>query len=224
MGDLILNVLPYALAAAAAAPVVAVVTAVILAESRRPILSAWIFTTGAGALAIFYSIVLLAVAAGSGAFDDGNTEAGAIVDLVLGSIFFLLGLFAVFSKESPEKEAATRQRVQRAATAGLGGMLVTGVVAQVINIDALAVFTGALKEVAEADVSVAEGAAAVAAGLAVMLVPYYGPAVIYAVSPERSGKVLREMIEWLLGHSKGLEIVVGLGFGAVFLIKGLSTI
>jgi hypothetical protein len=36
--------------------------------------------------------------------------------------------------------------------------------------------------------------------------------------------VLRGMSNWLLGHSRGLEIVVGLGFGAIFLIKGISTI
>jgi hypothetical protein len=78
--------------------------------------------------------------------------------------------------------------------------------------------------VAEADVSIAEGVVAVAIAVAVMLLPYYAPAVVYALSPERSGKVLRGMSEWLLGHSKLLEIVVGIGFGAIFLIKGISTI
>jgi hypothetical protein len=78
MGELILNVLPYGLAAAAAAPIVAVVTALILAHSERPLLSAWVFTAGA-------------------------------------------------------------------AAGGLRGMLVTGVVAQVINVDAMTVFTGAIK-------------------------------------------------------------------------------
>jgi threonine/homoserine/homoserine lactone efflux protein len=224
MGDLILNVMPYALAAAAAAPVVAVVTAVILAQSRRPLLSAWVFTAGAAALVIVFAVVALAIAGGSGAFDNGNSEAGAIVDLVLGAVFLALGILAIFSSEDEEKENAQREQVQRVATAGLGGMLVAGVVAQVINVDALAVFTGALKEIAEADVSIGEGAVAVLVALAVMLLPYYGPAVFYAVSPARSGKVLRRMSEWLLGHSRGLEIVVGLGFGAVFLGKGISTI
>jgi hypothetical protein len=54
-------------------------------------------------LVVVYSVVLLALAAGSGAFDDGDSEAGAIVDLVLGAIFLLLGTVAVFSKESPRR-------------------------------------------------------------------------------------------------------------------------
>jgi NAD(P)H-hydrate repair Nnr-like enzyme with NAD(P)H-hydrate dehydratase domain len=111
-----------------------------------------------------------------------------------------------------------------AAAAGLGGMLATGVVAQLINIDALAVYTGALKEVAESSVSAGEGAVAVFVALAVMLLPYYLPAVIYAVSPERSGRALSRMSDWLLGHSRMLEIVVGLGFGAIFLTKGVVAI
>jgi threonine/homoserine/homoserine lactone efflux protein len=219
VGELIVNVLPYGLAAAAAAPIVAVVTAVILSESKRPILSAWIFTAGAAALDIVYSVAILAAAEGSGAF-DGGSDAGAIVDLVLGAIFLALGLSAVFSHPDPEKEQAQEKRIRQAAAAGLGGMLVTGVVAQLINIDALAVYTGALKEVAESSVSTGEGAAAVLVTLALMLLPYYLPVLVYAVSPERSGRALTRMSDWLLGHSRMLEIVVGLGFGAIFLAKG----
>jgi threonine/homoserine/homoserine lactone efflux protein len=223
VGALILNVLPYGLAAALAAPIVAVVTAVILAKSERPLLSAWTFTAGAAALDIVYAVGLLALANASGGF-EGSSNAGAIVDLVLGAIFLALGIQAVFSHESPEKDASRRERVDRAASAGLKGMLITGVVAQVINIDAMAVFAGAIKETAEANLSSAQSAIALLVALAVMLIPYYGPAILYAFSPERAGRVLGEMSEWLLGHSRGLEIVVGLGFGAIFLAKGIATI
>jgi hypothetical protein len=50
-------------------------------------------------------------------------------------------------------------------------MLAAGVVAQIINADAIAVFAGALKEVAAAKVSDTEAAVAVAVTLAVMLIP-----------------------------------------------------
>jgi threonine/homoserine/homoserine lactone efflux protein len=223
VGGLIVNVLPYGLAAAAAAPIVAVVSAVILAESKRPILSAWVFTAGAAALDIVYTVAILAAAEASGAF-DGGSDAGAIVDLALGAIFLVLGVSAVLTHPDPEKEEAQQKRIRRAAAAGLGGMLVTGVIAQLINVDALAVYTGALKEVAESSVSTGEGAVAVLVALAVMLLPYYLPVVIFAVSPERSGRALARMSDWLLGHSRMLEIVVGLGFGAIFLVKGAVAI
>ncbi len=200
------------------------VTALILAESKRPLLSAWAFTAGAAALDVAFAAALLAIAEASGAFGGGGSEAGAIVDLVLGGIFLLLGVAATFSRDTPEKQAAQRERIERAAAGGLRGMLLTGIAAQVVNIDAMTVFTGAIKEVAEADVSTGQAVVALAVALAVMLIPYYGPAVVYGLSPERSGRALARMSDWLLGHSRMLEIVVGLGFGIVFLAKGLVTI
>jgi small-conductance mechanosensitive channel len=224
VGALILDILPYALAAALAAPIVAVVTAVILAESKRPLLSACAFTAGAATLDLVFAVALLAIANASGAFGSGDSEAGAIVDIVLGSIFLLLGVVAVFSKDDPEKQAAQRERIRRAASGGLRTMVITGIAAQAINIDALAVFTGAIKEISEAGVSTGQAAVALLVGLAVMLVPYYGPALVYAVAPERSGPRLRGMSEWMLDRSRLLEIVVGLGFGAIFLAKGIAEI
>ncbi len=220
---MILNVLPYAIAAALAAPVVAVITAIILAESKRPLVSAWAFTAGAAALVIAFSIALLAVASASGV-DEGSSDVGAIVDLVLGAIFLGFGVLAVFSKPDAEKEAAQEKRIRKVASGGLGAMLATGIVAQVINVDALVVYVGALKEVAVADVSTVEAIIAVLVAIAVMLVPYYGPALVYAASPERSGPKLKRMSDWLMARSRALEVVVGLGFGAAFLIKGITTL
>jgi hypothetical protein len=224
MGQLILNVLPYGLAAAAAAPIVAVVTALILAKSKRPLLSAWVFTAGAAALDVAFAAALLVAANASGAFEGGGSTGGAIVDIVLGAVFLAIGIRAFFSSESPDQQARQRERIERAAAGGLRGMLITGIVAQVVNIDAMTVFTGAIKEAAEADVSTAQAVVALASALAVMLTPYYLPAVLYALSPERSGRLLGSMSDWLLDHSRMLEIVVGNGFGAIFLAKGVATV
>jgi hypothetical protein len=113
MGNLILNVLPYGLAAALAAPAAAVVTALILGESRRPLASAATFIGGAALLDAVFIGVSLALAAATGF--DGGGDAGAIVDVVLGVLFLALGLLAIFSKESPEK----RPRSERASTVWL---------------------------------------------------------------------------------------------------------
>jgi Kef-type K+ transport system membrane component KefB len=98
MANLLLDVLPYGLAAAAAAPAAAVVTALILGESRRPLTSAWTFTAGAALLAGVFAGAMLALADATGY--DGGGDAGAIVDVVLGALFMALGLFAVFSHET----------------------------------------------------------------------------------------------------------------------------
>jgi threonine/homoserine/homoserine lactone efflux protein len=200
-----------------------VVTALILAKSSRPLLSALLFTAGAAALDIIFAAGLFVAANASGAFDEGGSTAGTIVDIVLGAVFLAIGVKALVTRESPEQQASQRERIERVATGGLRTMLLSGVAAQVVNVDAMTVFTGAIKEAAEASVSSLEAAVALAVGLAVMLIPYYVPALLYAISPERSGVALRRMSDWLLGHSRALEIVAGLGFGVAFLAKGIAS-
>jgi len=101
-------------------------------------------------------------------------------------------------------------------------LFAAGLAVQVINADALAVFLGGVKEVAEANVSSGEVAIAVLVSLMCMLIPYYGPLVLYAASPARASARLAQMIEWMLAHSRTLEIGIGLLFGALFLAKGTS--
>jgi threonine/homoserine/homoserine lactone efflux protein len=219
VASLLVQVAFYGIAAAIAAPVAAVVTSLILDKSKRPVASAWIFTAGAAFLDVAFAVVLLA----SGAFDNGG-DAGAYVDVGLGVLFAMLGILALFEKQDPQKDEAKRQRVEGLASAKLTRLFATGIIVQVINFDAIAVFGGALKEIAQADVTTREEIFATLFGLALMLSVYYGPAVLYSVVPERAGPILRGMTEWILRNSRMVEIVIGLGFGAMFLYKGLSVL
>ena len=222
MGDLLLQMLFYGLAAFAAAPVAIVVSALILGKSQRPQASVWTFTAGAAFLDVVLIVVVLAVLAATGA-DDGG-DASAYLDVGLGALFLAMGLLALFSKDSPEKDAARQARAEGIASAPLPKLFVAGILVQLINIDAMAVFGVGLKEVPAADVSTAEALVAVAFGLAVMLAGYYGPAVAVALSPVRARGLLVRMTVWIMAHSKGLEVVVGVAFGLAFLSKGLAVL
>ncbi len=216
MGSLLVQVAIYGVAAAAAAPIALVVSALILGKSSRPLPSAWMFVAGAAFLDILIAVVVLA----SGIFDDGG-DAGAYFDVFLGVVFSATGVIAIFSKDSPEKDAAQRARADKIATAKLPMLFVAGIAVQVINFDAIAVFGGAVKEVAAADVSTGEAVIALAFGLAIMLSVYYVPALIYMLVPKKASSLLAAMTEWIMSNSRMLEIVVGLGFGVLFLYKGL---
>jgi hypothetical protein len=219
VGSLLVHVAVYGLAAACAAPIAAVVSALILGKSTRPQLGAWTFTGGAAILDLVVAVVVLA----SGAFESGS-DAGDYVDVALGVLFAALGILAVFETESPEKEAARAARAERIATAKLTTLFAAGILVQIINFDAIAVFGGAAKEIAEADVTTGEAVFALLFGLAIMLIVYYGPALVYALVPGRSAALLGRMTDWIMGNSRAIEIVVGLGFGAYFLWKGLSAL
>jgi len=217
--SLLAQLILYGLAAAVAAPVGAVVSAVILSKSKRPIAGVLVFTAGA----LLLDVVIVVIVLASGAFGGGG-DAGAYLDVLLGVLFALLGVLAVFQKESPEKEAARRARVDSIAVAKLAMLFVAGIAVQVINFDAIAVMGGGLKEIVEANLGGGEEVGATVFLLALMLIPYYVPAVMYALAPQRAGKMLTAMTEWIVSNSRRVEIVTGLAFGVLFLWKGLAVL
>jgi hypothetical protein len=222
VGSLLVQMAIYGLAAAAAAPIALVLSSLILAQSKSPVASVWVFTAGAALLDALVIAVALVV---FGASDlESGGDASAYLDVALGGLFFLVGVLAIFQRESPEKNAKQRQRAQRVASAPLPRMLVMGVLVQVINIDAMAVLGVGLKEIVVADVSTAQALVALLFGLALMLIVYYGPAVYYQLF--RAGAVprLHAMSEWIMGNARMLEIVTGIGLGGVFLWKGLAVL
>lgn len=219
MGSLLVQVAIYGLAAACAAPVAAVVSAVILGKSARPVISTWTFVAGAAFLDVVFAAVILA----ADLFENGG-DAGAIVDVGLGVLFVAMGLIAVFQTESPEKDAAQRARVDRIATAKLATLFGAGFLVQVINFDAIAVFGGALKDIGEADISTGQEIVATLFGLAIMLSVYYVPVLIYMIDRKRAEPMLARMTDWIMGNLRMIEIVVGLAFGIYFLAKGLAVL
>ena len=57
-----------------------------------------------------------------------------------------------------------------------------------------------------------------------MLLPYYVPIVMFAIAPERAAVLLRDFSNWLLEHSRMVEIVTGFVLGGAFLWKGLAAL
>ena len=215
--------LPYTLGAMAAAPIVLVVSAVIVTKAKRPVAAGMAFVMGAVALDVVFAIIILWIAEAAGA-DSSSGDLGAIVDTILGGIFVILGVLAVFSKPSPEKEEANRRRVEGFASSGFGSLFKLGVAVQVINSDALVVYAAGLKEIPLADPApgIATVVVVLVLFLLIMLLPYHLPIVLQLIAPQSSQRILGGMTEWLLARTRLIEIIVGLGLGGIFLFKGLS--
>jgi threonine/homoserine/homoserine lactone efflux protein len=225
LGGLIVAELPYMVAAMLAAPIAIVVSAIILAEAQRPARSATLFVLGAVLLNVVFAALVLGIYKAAGV-DSGSGDVSAWIDVILGALFALLGTKAIFSHPGPEEQAAQRARIEKIATANAGSLLMGGVLVQVINVDAMTMLAGGLKEIATEDPypDLATVVVVVAVFLFVMLIPYHLPLDMYLVSPAKAATSTRTMSEWLLGHARMLEIVVGLAFGVIFLWKGLAVL
>ena len=222
MGSLLVSLIPYGLAAAAAAPAAAVFAALVLSQAKRPVAAGWVFVAGAAGFDAVFAVIVLGIYDAMGA--DTTSDIGDWIDVALGALFLLIGLIAVFSKDSPEKDEKRRARATEMASSDLKKLVVVGVIVQIVNADALAVSAGGLKEIAIADVSTAETVLATLFLFALVLIVYYLPVVMYAISPTWTAPRLMAFSEWLFGHSRPVEIVTGLVLGSVFLVKGLSAL
>lgn len=221
VGSLFAQLVVYGGAAAFAAPAAAVVAAMILGKSRTPVTSALVFVLGALLLDLIVVAIFTVIYRSA---SDSIADLGAWIDITLGALFLILGVVALLEHEDPEKDAARRARVERIASGSLAALLVTGIVVQVINFDAIAVATGGMKEILEASIGGIEALVALTFLLAVMLVPYWTPVAVVVVAPGRARPALARMTEWILQHSRVLEIACGFGFGVLFGVKGISAL
>ena len=221
MGDLLVALIPYGLAAALAAPASAIVSALVLGQAKRAILSATMFVLGAFILDGLVAVVILSLMEASGQFTNG-ADIADWVDALLGFIFVGIGITAVFQTESPEKSAAQRARIEGLIRAGYKKLFLLGIIVAIVNSDSLAVMAGGLKEIAISDVAAGTVVVALVWLLLLVLLPYYVPILMVAVSPKRSTALLKRFGDWLLEHSRMLEIVTGLVLGGLFLWKGLT--
>jgi hypothetical protein len=81
-------------------------------------------------------------------------------------------------------------------------------------------FSGALKDIGQADLSTGQDVFATALGLAIVLTVYWMPIVIYMIDRKHAVPLLARMTQWIMANSRMLEIVVGLGFGVYFPRQG----
>jgi len=214
------QLLLYGLAAAIAAPIAAVVCAFVLGKSSRPLPSAGAFVLGALGLDLIVTAIIVVALRRA----DASTDIGAYIDLALGAMFLILAAVAVVQRETPEGEAKQRARVERLASAGPKTLITAGIAVQVINFDAIAIMAGGLKEIVLGGTVGIEALIAVFFLLAVMLLPYYAPAVFFALRPSAARPALVRMTDWIVGNARMLEIVTGLGFGIIFGIKGYQAL
>jgi hypothetical protein len=75
------SMLPYALGAMAAAPIVLVVSAVIVTKAKRPIAAGLAFVAGAVILDVIFALIILIIAERAGV-DSGSGDLAAIVDTI----------------------------------------------------------------------------------------------------------------------------------------------
>jgi threonine/homoserine/homoserine lactone efflux protein len=225
MLPLLSGTLPYAVAAMLAAPLVPVLSAIIMDRARRPIPSTFFFILGALLLDVPLAAAIV-VGVGFVETETGSKIISAWLDVAFGAAFMFLGVKAALERDTEAQHTMQRARAERIAQATPLGLIGAGILVQLFNADALIVMAEGMKGIDDLTPPppAASEVATVVIFLFIMLVPYHLPIDVYLLWPRRAATIMRPITDWLFRHFRILEVVVGFGFGAIFLLKGGATL
>jgi threonine/homoserine/homoserine lactone efflux protein len=225
VGVLLEQTLPDAVAAMLAAPLVLVVSILIMSTASRPMRNTLLFVAGAAVLDVCLAFLFLTLYGDVG-LSSSSINYGAWIDTVVGVALLVFGIRAGLARRTPADSEAEDARFDKIARSNAKGLLLAGLAAQIINIDALVIMAGGMKEIALTNPlpTQLEIALAVLIFVYVMLVPYHLPVELRLVAPGRATAFMTGASGFLTRHAPILETVTGVVLGLLFLLKGLRAL
>jgi MFS family permease len=212
--------LALALAASIYPPAVAAVIALGRGAEVRSrvfafVLAAGLVTYAVGAL-ILYALVEL------GATGSHHLTPGAALDVALGVLLMLLALRLHRKRPDPAATAAsaagaTPSKIERY----LESRRLAFVLGIVLYVLPSPIYIGAVKAIADANLSTSGELAALAVVVAVMLWMVELPMLMLLLVPERAAGALERINLWFARNGRSLGIVAAVAVGVYLIVKGL---
>ena len=213
MGSLLSQVIPLALGAAIS-PVLFLLTLTTLTGERR-LVRGLALTAGAAVPLVLLAAFAFAIA--GKLHLSGTTK--AVGDLAFGVLLLLVGVRALVKPPSGPKADAKPKR-----PSGPARSFALGFGAMVTNVTTIALYIPAMKLIATSHVSNADRVLAHVIVLLIALAPAAVPVALVAVAPGSSRRVLDAVAEFMTEHRRAIPVVVGFGFGAWLIVKGLAAL
>jgi hypothetical protein len=211
--------LALALAASIYPPAVAAVIALGRGAEVRSrvfafVLAAGLVTYAVGAL-ILYALVEL------GATGSHHLTPGAVVDVALGVLLILLALRLHRKRPDPTVTApaasATPSKIERY----LESRRLVFVLGIVLYVLPSPIYIGAVKAIADANLSTSGELASLVVVVAVMLWMVELPMLMLLVVPDRAADTLERVNLWFARHGRTLAILAAVAVGVYLIVKGL---
>jgi threonine/homoserine/homoserine lactone efflux protein len=212
LSSLLAETIPLALAAAVS-PVVFLLQIATLTGERRLARGA---ALAAGAALPLLAVAILVVSVGEAVSLPSSPTAKGVIDIVLGCL--LLALAVVTIARPPSQD----EKPKRSAPAGLGRSFALGAAAMATNVTTFAFFVPAVKQIASSSLDLGERASVGVVTLAITLIPALVPLVLSAAAPGAAGRALSAVGRFMHDHNRATRIVLGLGFGAWLVLKGIG--
>jgi threonine/homoserine/homoserine lactone efflux protein len=213
MGTLLSQVIPLALGAAIS-PVLFLLTLTTL-TGARPLVRGIAVTAGAAVPLVVIGAFAFAIAGSLHA----SHATKATIDLAFGVLLVLVGIRALVEAPAAPKPAEEPKR-----PSGPARSFALGFGAMVTNVTTLALYLPAMKLIATSHVSDADRALAHVIVGVITLAPAVVPVALVAVAPRSSRRILGAVSRFMSEHRRALPVVLGFGFGAWLIVKGVAAL
>ncbi len=217
MSSLLAQTLPLALGAAVSPIVLAITVAMLTGEGRGP--RALAFLAGAAVpLVVIASAILI-----FGSRLSFRLPAGVLgpLDLLFAGLLLFIGVRALWRqlRGAPAGRPGSHDEHRNVAPArafaiGLGSMAT--------NFTSLILFLPAMKEVAAASLPLDLRTIVAALVVAIVLSTIWLPLALSVVAPRLVDAMLKDVAAFFEKNQRGVTILLGLGFGAYLLVRGLG--
>jgi MFS family permease len=211
--------LALALAASIYPPAVAAVIALGRGAEVRSrvfafVLAAGLVTYAVGAL-ILYALVEL------GATGSHHLTPGAALDIALGVLLMLLALRLHRKRPDPTAAAPTASATPSKIERYLQSRRLAFVLGIVLYVLPSPIYIGAVKAIADAELSTSDELASLIAVVAVMLWMIELPMLMLLVVPDRAADTLERINLWFTRHGRTLAIAAAIAVGVYLIVKGV---
>jgi threonine/homoserine/homoserine lactone efflux protein len=219
MSHLLSTVIPLAIGAAIS-PQVLAISVIVLGGKKSPRTNTAIMLCGMFAVLV----AITAVAAGSMSQvpkAQGSTYLVYWLDVALGVVLLYLGGRNLAKKPDPNAPAKTVKQ-RGGANAGPAKFLLLGCIVMATDFSSIVLFIPGIRDVSVASVDLLEKVLAGSILYIAVLAPALIPWLATIISPEKAGRTMVTIHDWLKAHTQAINIALCFIFGAFLIYKGLS--
>ena len=206
-----------ALAASIYPPAVAAVIA--LGRGAEVRSRVFMFVLAAGLVTYSVGAVILYALVEFGATGSHHLTPGAAVDVALGALLILLAIR--LRRKHPDPAPAQASGAPSKIERYLESRRLAFLLGTLLYVLPSPIYIGAVKAVADANLSTSGELASLVGVVAVMLWMVELPMLMLLVVPDRAASTLERINLWFARHGRSLAIVAATGVGVYLILKGL---
>jgi hypothetical protein len=217
MFELLAELVPLMLAAAAN-PAVVTIVVIILSAADRPVGRASAFVAGFGLVLVGVGIAGLLIFGGARETFGRGGPAFAWLDIVLGAGLLVFAVITFVRRDRASTGFRLVERLPPPAFLGVGALFMA------TNTSALVAYAPLLRDIADSGLGAGERALALAISDLVIIAPIAAPVAIRIAAPQSSQRALDAIRRFLDRWGYAIVIAVFGALGAYLLIRGIGRV